>query len=214
MIDFLSEILGKNTEVVLHDLTNSRNSIIAIRNGHISGRGAGTSVTDLAVKMNEDDLKCKDKNYICNYRSHTQSGKPLRSSCFYIRNSSNKLVGMLCINTDCSELTRACNILNSLIAVKDFNEAADDSEEKLGDIEEQIQTLITEKGIPPERMSQQEKIGLVRELYQKGIYQLKGSVQNTAKLLCVSEPTVYRYLNQIRKESYRGFSTIAGNSGN
>jgi predicted transcriptional regulator YheO len=205
MIDFLSEVLGKNTEIVLHDLTNSQNSIVAIRNGHISGRGSGNSVTDIAVKMNEDDLKCKDKKYMCNYTSQTQSGKRLRSSTFYIRNNRNKLVGMMCINTDCSELTRARDILNSLISVQENEQLTANSEERFSDVEEkiqnEIQSLVLEKNISPERLSQQEKIGIVKEIYQKGIYQMKGSVLYTAKLLCVSEPTVYRYLNQIRKEA-------------
>ncbi|MGM0602449.1 MAG: PAS domain-containing protein, partial [Bacillota bacterium] len=34
LVKFLAEVLGENCEVVLHDLNNLENSIIAIENGH------------------------------------------------------------------------------------------------------------------------------------------------------------------------------------
>jgi len=41
LVDFLADFMGENTEVVLHDLTDWRHSIMAIRNGHITGRKVG-----------------------------------------------------------------------------------------------------------------------------------------------------------------------------
>ena len=38
LVDFLADYLGENTEVVLHDLSDCQSSIVAIRNGDISGR--------------------------------------------------------------------------------------------------------------------------------------------------------------------------------
>ena len=38
LVDFFAAVLGKNSEVVLHDLTDPDHSIIAIRNNHISNR--------------------------------------------------------------------------------------------------------------------------------------------------------------------------------
>ena len=51
MVDFLSNIFGSNTEIVLHDLSDYKKSIISIKNGHISGRKEGDSITDLLLKM-------------------------------------------------------------------------------------------------------------------------------------------------------------------
>ena len=78
LVKFLAEVLGEKCEVVLHDLNNLENSIIAIENGHISGRKVGDPLTDLALKIvrEENDL---EKNYMTNYTGKTNDGKDLRS---------------------------------------------------------------------------------------------------------------------------------------
>ena len=40
MVDALGETFGKHCEVVLHDLSTPETSIIAIANGHVTGRQA------------------------------------------------------------------------------------------------------------------------------------------------------------------------------
>jgi predicted transcriptional regulator YheO len=37
LVNFIADFLGPSYEVVLHDVRNINNSIIAIKNGHISG---------------------------------------------------------------------------------------------------------------------------------------------------------------------------------
>lgn len=51
MVEFLGEALGREYEIVLHDLTNPERSIVAIANGELSGRGIGGPVTDFALKI-------------------------------------------------------------------------------------------------------------------------------------------------------------------
>ena len=49
-VDFLADYFGDYAEVVLHDLTNLEQSIIKIRNGHISGRKEGDPCTDFVLR--------------------------------------------------------------------------------------------------------------------------------------------------------------------
>jgi predicted transcriptional regulator YheO len=49
-------------------------------------------------------------------------------------------------------------------------------------------------------MHKEEKLSVVRKLHNSGIFILKGAVSETADRLMISEATVYRYLNQIKKE--------------
>ncbi len=44
LVDFLAEILGPTAEVVLHDLRKKEHSMIAIRNGRLTGRRADRNV--------------------------------------------------------------------------------------------------------------------------------------------------------------------------
>jgi predicted transcriptional regulator YheO len=51
--------------------------------------------------------------------------------------------------------------------------------------------------IPPDRMSQDEKVDIVRKLNDQGVFLIKGAVTEVASHLKTSEATVYRYLNKI-----------------
>lgn len=62
-----------------------------------------------------------------------------------------------------------------------------------------VARTIARRGIDPERMTQDEKIETVRELENAGIFLLKGAVAQTAAALHVSEPSVYRYIKNVRR---------------
>ena len=86
--DFLGEVLGENTEIILHDLTNYQKSIVHIINGNISGRKIGDSITDLMLDFILSESK-GNKQFICNYNSKNIEGKFLYSSTYFIRDDSN-----------------------------------------------------------------------------------------------------------------------------
>ncbi|MNI74519.1 hypothetical protein D3C73_1306070 [compost metagenome] len=61
-----------------------------------------------------------------------------------------------------------------------------------------IGSVIGKLAIPPDRLSSQEKIDIVRELNDLGVFLLKGGVSEAAAALSISEPTVYRYLQKLK----------------
>jgi len=63
-----------------------------------------------------------------------------------------------------------------------------------------IDAVISDEGVPPSRMHKEEILSVVRKLHNSGIFILKGAVSETADRLMISEASVYRYLNQIKKE--------------
>ena len=56
MVTFISEICGKNYEVILHDVSDPENSVISIFNGHLSGRKVGDPMTELARNLVRDQI--------------------------------------------------------------------------------------------------------------------------------------------------------------
>jgi predicted transcriptional regulator YheO len=61
-----------------------------------------------------------------------------------------------------------------------------------------IEAIVNESGVAPERMSPEEKIEIVRQLNDKGVFLLKGEVSRVAKYLNVSDATIYRYLSKVK----------------
>ena len=58
------------------------------------------------------------------------------------------------------------------------------------------ETLSSDVNLKPEQ-----KLEIVRELFQKGIFSLKGAVTQVAEVMRVSEPSIYRYLKIIEEEN-------------
>lgn len=101
MVDFLEQVLGKNSEIVLHDFSDPDHAIVDIRNGIVSGRKVGGPATDLALKIMHD-ARYRDLPFITGYEGRGAGGKTLESATYFIR-ENDEIVGMLCVNTDLSE---------------------------------------------------------------------------------------------------------------
>jgi len=202
LTEFLAEVMGEHCEIVLHDIEDFENSIVAIENNHISGRKIGDSLTDLALNVlkDEENLEC---DYLSNYNGKTHDGKELRSSTYFIRDEKEKVIAMLCINIDLSRYIEARDLLNTMIGKrndieenntdKNFAENFTSSIEEL--IDSMIENSIGSKSIPPSRMTAEEKKEITKKLDKRGVFLLKNSVSKVAKKLQTSEATVYRYLN-------------------
>ncbi|HEY3424719.1 MAG TPA: PAS domain-containing protein, partial [Negativicutes bacterium] len=91
LVDFIADIIGSHCEVLLHDIVDVENSVIAIRNGYISGRSLGCPLTDLGFKLLENKSYL-NQNAIVNYRSRTDSGENLISSTYYIKDEKGELI--------------------------------------------------------------------------------------------------------------------------
>ena len=62
-----------------------------------------------------------------------------------------------------------------------------------------INQVLIQTDIEPERMSPDEKVAIVAQLHEKGVFLLKGSVIEVAERLKTSEATIYRYLKQLSR---------------
>lgn len=225
MVDFIAEILGKNSEVLLNDLTDLDHSIVVIHNNSISHRQVGDPASDLALRtVKAGNLEKRD--FIANYRGVSESNKTLRSSTYFIR-YEGEIVAMICINTDEACLTDLHRDVQKVMAayqtqlrsleVNPDALSSESPEEPLEPIISQeyehlttssknyaqriVASYLEELGIQRAYMKRADKIECVRRLYEQGFFQLKDSVADAATALGASEPSVYRYLQSIRTES-------------
>ena len=203
LVDFLADCLGEDTEVVLHDLTDYHKSVVAIRNGHISGRSVGSPITDLSLKVLKTAM-FEQMPYMANYQSISKEGHMLKASTLFIRDHEGRFVGMLCINSDYHALVSARNILSDIIsALKIPNETTTVTENLNMSVHDLVLSNIAR--ICPdiehiaEAMQQKEKMEIVDKLNEMGTFMIKGAIGYVAEALHVSVPTIYRYLNLVKK---------------
>jgi len=201
LVDFLAEVLGNDAEVVLQDVADFHNSVVSIRNNHISGRKLGAPATNLVLQVMKGNYAGRD--YVANYRGLSAAGKVVKSSTYFIKDPKGTVVGMICVNMDMDKFLQFKNHLETLLHFpQEFPEKTTErfssSAEELA--MDSMESVMEESGILPERMSQEEKIEVVRKLNKNGVFLVKGSIGRIAETLKVSEATVYRYLSKVKRE--------------
>lgn len=196
----IAQQFGEECEVVLHDLTRSYdNTIVAIWNGHITGRVVGGGGTDAGLSILRGTALPKDKY---NYINTTKEGRILRSSSKYFLDENGNAVGSLCINYDITELSRVQSILSKLT-----NSSENDSKEEVftNSVDDLLDILMKEAveqvGKSVELLDKEEKASVVRYLDDKGAFLIKKSVEKVADFLGVSRFTIYNYLNEAQEEA-------------
>ena len=202
--NFISQLLGSKSEIVIHDFANIEHSIIYIINGQITNRKIGDTITDLILKTFQEESQTQE-TYMTNYVSKNYNGQLLNSSTYFIYNDNKQLIGSLCINTDIAEYQKALETINNFLPHNNLNQNLNSEikenfyDSKKGITLSKIDDLIQKSQIQPERMTIAEKKLIVEQLYHQGVFLLKGSVLQTAKKLKTSEATLYRYLREIKK---------------
>jgi predicted transcriptional regulator YheO len=202
-VDALAETFGKNCEVVLHDLCNLDKSIVKIANGHVTGREVGAPITDMGLRLFEENKRSKKETAVIGYRTKTKEGHELKSTTLFIRNDKGETVGCLCINVDLTPYLSTRNLIDQ-ICQTDSHQAAGENgspEKFLSDVDSLMEQLI-EKAVrkvdkPIVSMSKADKLHIMRDLKKEGFFLIKGAVKKLSSELGVSAPTVYKYLEQI-----------------
>lgn len=199
----LAETFGSNCEVVLHDLTDLQHSIIAIENGHVTGRNIGSPMTEASLKLYVNDKVDEDN---INYTGKSADGRVLKSSTMFIKDEKGKVLGCLCINFDITELVGVQRVMNELMKVSGTDvgvKLADSGEEVINIVSSVLKDIVNEtiqnNGKPIIYLSKEEKVGIVEILDQKGAFLIKGAIDYVAEVLCVSRYTIYNYLDEIRE---------------
>ncbi len=213
LTEFLGRALGPDYEVALHDLTDTNRSLIAIANGHISGRKVGAPLTNRALSI------LRDKSYEkTDYRIHdyglSVNGKELRSNTMFIK-QGDRLIGMLCINFDDSRYREVSSRILGLCHPDAFfapagaaggtesaERAAPERFTNSADavVSDAVGRELDKLGVTAERLTAEERIRIITALERDGIFLIKGAVRDVAARLGCSSASVYRYISQAKGE--------------
>ena len=170
---------GSGCEVVVHDLSrHPDHSIVAIFNGHVTGRKVGDGASHVVLEqLRSQDQTTKD--HLC-YLTKTPDGKILKSSTIYIRNSRGKVAAILAINYDISRLMMVENAIADLISTPQPAEP-----EKIVNVNDLLEELIQQSvalvGKPVVLMNKEDKIRAIQFLSQNGAFLVTKSGDKIAK---------------------------------
>ena len=193
----LAEYLGEGYEVVLHSLESMERSVIAIANGHHTGRKEGSPITDLALQLLTSIQQDGAKDYM-SYFSHNRDGETLRCSTMVIRGVDRRPIGLLCLNFYLN--TPIYKVLSNFAEPTPDNRPflsetfAENSEELLLRMVSQIRRDVeADDRILPSLRNKE----IIQRCSAQGVFQLKSAVALVAKALGISKNTVYLHLKSV-----------------
>lgn len=196
VVDGLAALIGEHCEIVLHSLEDLNNSAIKIANGENTGRQVGSPITDLALRMLRD-IEGSERNFSRAYFTRAKSGALMKSITVAIRNGSNRVIGLLCININLD--APFSQVLQAFIPTDEAKQAASsvnfasDVEELVDQtVERTIEEVNADKSVSNNTKNRQ----IVMALFDKGIFDIKDAINRVADRLNISKHTVYLYIRQ------------------
>jgi predicted transcriptional regulator YheO len=189
----IATLFGNNCEVVIHDLDYPEKSIIAIYNGHVTGRRVGDPLSILGIK---NVMRGQTKKDLINYSAKTSDGRLIKCATFHIHEKNCRLA--LGINFDCTSLQLAQASIDSIINVtsSNHNDLFSSKEFNLGSM---LEEAVMSVGKTPKMMKKKDRIQAARILEEKGAFLIHGSMQVIADYFNISRFTLYNYLKEIRE---------------
>jgi predicted transcriptional regulator YheO len=199
--DSIATTFGADCEVAVHDLRIPTASLVHLANGQVSGRKLGSPIRDLLLRVIPQLTPGSD--VVGTYATDLDDGRRLKSAACILRDSEGTPTVALCINLDISKLRDASGALESLVRIEDesvetFTERTPRDVPHAAEVMNHLIANVVSHFGPGQRMSKRDRIRAVAFLEEKGAFLIKGSVPLVAEALGVSEPTVYRYLEQSR----------------
>jgi len=193
----LGELLGQSTEVVLHDLRQADNTIVAISNPQLTGRKIGDTLDNLGRHLfeshNFDDM--------ANYETRTKTGKVLRSCSVFVRDDEGTAIGALCVNQDMSALLKLREWLDQALETNKSVEETHTDNNVEDVLSQLIEDAIRSTGKTASEFSRDDKIAVISYLDARGAFLIRYSMEKVASLLGISKFSIYNYLNDMRADA-------------
>jgi predicted transcriptional regulator YheO len=212
VVEGLERALTSDVEVVLHDVTKPKSSVVAIANGTITGRRVGSAIIsgpfdDLGLSKllsSEGGAPGEACTIVTDYRTRAGNGNELESTSMLFRDERGRAYAALCVNADRSKLRHVHSILSDLLG-EAREPVASAGTEAAPRVETVVQDIVDEairaSGKPVSIMTKDDKMLAVDQMRQRGIFLIRSSVDMVAKGLGVSRFTIYNYLDELKRSA-------------
>ena len=213
--DALARMQGPSTEIVLHDLTNLAHSVVYVVNGDITDRKVGQGVRHLVPEMLTSHEGKPIGPWWFRYRT-----KLIRATTELIYDKAGEIIGALCVNEDVTDEERlflslegrlpgltmtdlkadgdTAGLIKPETSVKDAELSG-----KPDSVRKTVFRLISEtaaqKAYAEAKTNRDVRRRLVRDLKERDVFLLKGSIEELARLLGLSKVTIYSDLDALRR---------------
>jgi len=186
--DGLGRTLAPFCEVVLHDLLDPANAVLAIHN-NLSGREVGLPATELGLARILDP---EFEQVIANYPNQFPDGRQAKSTSIGIKDGDGRYVAALCLNIDLTLFQGFQSVLNQFAAVGTRAPVSETLDPAGADaIRARIDQFAARLATTPRALKADGRRALMKELKAAGLLEVRRAMETVAAHLGVSRATVY-----------------------
>ena len=196
----ISRQFGPNCEVVVHDLDSNdpNSSIVAIENGHVTGRKVGDGPSHVVLEA----LRSGRENLTdhLSYLTRTKDGKILKSSTIYVRDDDGEAIGIFAINYDITLMLAMEENLKQFTATDQDQREPERISRNVGDLlDELIEQSVKIVGKPVALMTKEDKVKAIQFLNETGAFLITKSGDKVCKFFVISKYTLYSYIDEAKE---------------
>ena len=195
----IAQQFGSNCEVVVHDLDSNdvEHSIVAIENGHVSGRRVGDGPSHIVLEaLRGDCARLEDR---LAYLTRSDDGKILKSSTIYIRDDDGRAIGVFAINYDITLMLAMEDALKGFTATQVPEREPEHISRNVADLlDELIEQSVKLVGKPVPLMNKEDKVKAIQFLNDTGAFLITNSGDKVCKFFGISKYTLYSYIDEAK----------------
>ena len=195
----IAQQFGSNCEVVVHDLDSNdvEHSIVAIENGHVSGRRVGDGPSHIVLEALRGD--CDRLEDRLAYLTRSDDGKILKSSTIYIRDDDGRAIGVFAINYDITLMLAMEDALKGFTATQVPEREPEHISRNVADLlDELIEQSVKLVGKPVPLMNKEDKVKAIQFLNDTGAFLITKSGDKVCKFFGISKYTLYSYIDEAK----------------
>lgn len=190
----IAETFGANCETLIHDLDSCDHPILAIYNGHVTGRtvGSTTSIKDGAPAAYDLDLQELQRPHINMLAA--EDNRHIKSTTIPVF-AQDGVLG-LGVNFDFTAIGQAEQALRSLTAINGFL-YEDLRRSQPRQIDSLFQEAAAALGKPVSMLTKADRLSLLQRLKSNHFFEQHKAIPYLAEQLGVSRHTIYKNLKEI-----------------
>lgn len=193
----IASVFGENCETIVHEIDGQKITNLALYNGHVSSRKAGSTLSiygNDTVTDSQGNTKLNlDADYL-NQLVTIKRNKHIKSSTFHLKGDDFHYA--LGINIDITLLEKMERLFGQ-ITVSQGQLMTSLSNAFQPNMEDLFDNCLEIIGQPVEQLKKSDRLVLVNLLIDKGFFQIQKSVPYAAERLGVSKYTIYNYINEL-----------------
>ena len=183
----LAKTFAPFCEVVVHDLSNPKNAILAIEN-NLSGRRIGQPATELGLARIHDPAY---PAIVANYANQFGDGRKVKSTSIGIRNEAGDYVAALCLNVDLTLFNGFQAALAQFSAIESGAVAETLDAAHADRIRQTIDDFAAARASSARALKPADRKQLVQDIQRAGYLDVRRGAEIAAAHMGVSRATIY-----------------------